>query len=62
MKRFFLLAAILLLTGCAGFWTVVDIITEPVPIKPVCNEQNVGVSYQGETCLQWSDGVYRWTK
>lgn len=64
MKKIALVIAIVMLTGCAALDIASILIDDPkpVPIAPICGPDTVGVSYQGETCLKWTDGRYRWAK
>jgi len=66
MKKLLLIVCVLVLAGCAELGTAIDIagviLNDPKPIAPVCGPDTVGVSYQGETCLKWTDGTYRWAK
>lgn len=56
-----LLAAIL--AGCGAIDTTLGIlnILEPdTEVVAVCNKDSVGAVSRGNTCLLFSDGVYRW--
>jgi len=64
LKKIALIIVVLMLTGCAALDIATIILADPKPkpISPVCSQETVGVSYQGETCLKWTDGKYRWAK
>jgi len=62
MKKIALALMVLALTGCAALEIADVLLSDPKPIVPVCSKDTVGVSYQGKTCLQFTDGAYRWTK
>lgn len=63
MKKIALALMVLaLMTGCAALEVADIILNDPKPIVPVCGKDTVGVSYQGKTCLQFTDGAYRWAK
>ena len=63
MKKLILISTtLMMLSGCAALDIVDVILNDPKPIAPVCGPDTVGVYYQGETCLKWTDGHYRWAK
>ena len=67
-KRTFLQVSLILLlaamlTGCSAIDTtlgILDIFESDTDIVPVCNSGSVGAVFKGDTCLLYSDGVYRW--
>jgi hypothetical protein len=62
MKKIALVLMVLALTGCPALDIIDAVLPAPKPIVPVCGKDTVNASYQGKTCLKWTDGSYRWTK
>jgi hypothetical protein len=64
MKRILtILLFVAVLSGCAALSGILDILADdpktPKP-APVCDVDTVGVHHQGQVCLKYDDGKYRW--
>ena len=51
----------ILCAGCSTATAVLDILTPPDPV-PVCDATSVGVHVNGQTCVKYDDGSYRWVR
>jgi len=61
MKKIIIVAAILLMTGCAALDTTSEILDVFYPDSvPICNEQSCGAIIDGQICVEYSDGYYHW--
>ena len=62
MKSAIVIAA-MMLAGCTTTLDILDILVPDPPIPcPVCDATTVGVHFEGQTCIKFSDGSYRWVK
>ena len=49
------------LSGCAALQTTGEILDILVPDPvPVCDSQSAGVTVDGQQCVKYSDGSYKW--
>lgn len=62
MKRvFMILLAVVFLSGCAACMDILDILADDPKPAPVCDVDTVGIHHQGQVCLKYDDGQYRWS-
>jgi hypothetical protein len=62
MRELLLVITVLALSGCAVLDTTTEIIEDIIPEDPVpvCEQGTAGSQWDGQTCLKFSDGTYRW--
>jgi len=62
MTRLLMIVALAaVLSSCAVLQTTGEILDILVPDPtPVCDSQSAGVTIDGQQCVKYSDGSYRW--